>query len=355
MTKIDKDYFPKDAYLILYGNIVPVKGYRRSTLCDGHREEFYLIPNALYELIVQGRDMTIGGLLEWAGPENEETVYEYFHYLMENELAMVTPEPELFPVITTEYRSPHPITNALLDLNEDSEYDFLSVAKQLSDLGCLTVEVRCFFPATKEKLLEIGAAFDESRLKSIEIVTGWNPDISNEEYSGLLMDCGRLISVVISGAPKNEEIKGVIGQGDIRYVTQVIDSADCCGFISKKTLCTNITIITEAMNYNSCLNRKVGIDVEGNIKNCPSSSQTYGSVIDTQLQDVVRSEEFTAKWMITKDQIEICKDCEFRYLCTDCRVFTEDAQNPYSKPARCNYDPYQAKWAVEKQEVLNNA
>ncbi|WP_066439517.1 hypothetical protein [Chryseobacterium sp. CCH4-E10] len=26
---------------------------------------------------------------------------------------------------------------------------------------------------------------------------------------------------------------------------------------------------------------------------------------------------------LTKDQIEVCKDCEFLYICTDCRAYSE--------------------------------
>ena len=48
-------------------------------------------------------------------------------------------------------------------------------------------------------------------------------------------------------------------------------------------------------------------------------------------------------WFIKKDDIEICKDCEFRYNCTDCRAFTIE-NNVYSKPLKCNYNPYTNEW-----------
>ena len=47
---------------------------------------------------------------------------------------------------------------------------------------------------------------------------------------------------------------------------------------------------------------------------------------------------------INKDLIDVCKDCEFRYICTDCRAYIQDKNNIYSKPAKCNYDPYNAEW-----------
>ena len=38
------------------------------------------------------------------------------------------------------------------------------------------------------------------------------------------------------------------------------------------------------------------------------------------------------------------KDCEFRYICTDCRVFIQEDANILSKPLKCNYNPYTALW-----------
>jgi hypothetical protein len=53
---------------------------------------------------------------------------------------------------------------------------------------------------------------------------------------------------------------------------------------------------------------------------------------------------FKDAWSINKDEILVCRDCEFRYICSDCRVFIEDPHNIYSKPAKCKYDPYSATW-----------
>lgn len=44
---------------------------------------------------------------------------------------------------------------------------------------------------------------------------------------------------------------------------------------------------------------------------------------------------------IKKDDIEICKDCEFRYICTDCRV---QVDHKYARPNTCIYNPYTNLW-----------
>ncbi len=49
-------------------------------------------------------------------------------------------------------------------------------------------------------------------------------------------------------------------------------------------------------------------------------------------------------WRIKKDMIDVCKICEFRYICPDCRVFITDDTDILSKPKKCNYDPITAVW-----------
>ena len=51
-----------------------------------------------------------------------------------------------------------------------------------------------------------------------------------------------------------------------------------------------------------------------------------------------------------KDKEEkVCKDCEFRYICTDCRAYTEKTHTneeglDTSKPLKCGYNPYTGEW-----------
>ena len=72
---------------------------------------------------------------------------------------------------------------------------------------------------------------------------------------------------------------------------------------------------------------------------------TFGKVKNiSQLSSIIRSQEFHKNWKITKDQISICKDCEFRHVCSDCRAYLQEPQNSLSKPLKCNYDPYTASW-----------
>ena len=73
-------------------------------------------------------------------------------------------------------------------------------------------------------------------------------------------------------------------------------------------------------------------------------TKSYGNIRDTTLHEAIEKQGFKDLWYIHKDQIEVCKDCEFRHICTDCRAYIQDPNNIYSKPAKCSYDPYTATW-----------
>jgi len=53
---------------------------------------------------------------------------------------------------------------------------------------------------------------------------------------------------------------------------------------------------------------------------------------------------------ITKEKIDFCKECEFRYACYDCRP--DSLENEiYVKPWYCTYDPKSGKWSDEEEFI----
>lgn len=124
-----------------------------------------------------------------------------------------------------------------------------------------------------------------------------------------------------------------------------------CGMIKEDFLVSNKYAVIEAKSKNSCLFKKVSIDVNGNIKNCPSMKESFGNIRDTTLTEAIEKPGFKKYWNINKDQISVCKDCEFRYICTDCRAYVEDPEDTsgsegtnLSKPLKCGYNPYTGEW-----------
>ena len=80
-------------------------------------------------------------------------------------------------------------------------------------------------------------------------------------------------------------------------------------------------------------------------------TKNYGNIKDTTLEEAINKPGFKDLWFINKDKIDVCKDCEFRYMCTDCRAFIKDPENIYSQPAKCTYNPYICLWEGQEGYV----
>lgn len=87
-----------------------------------------------------------------------------------------------------------------------------------------------------------------------------------------------------------------------------------CGIINPGYFSINVETFTESISFNSCLNKKVGIDINGDIKNCPTMKNAFGNIFEDKIEEIVRRDEFKSLWSVTKDQITDCKVCEFRHI-----------------------------------------
>lgn len=83
--------------------------------------------------------------------------------------------------------------------------------------------------------------------------------------------------------------------------------------------------------------------------------ESFGNIKTTTLQEALAIKGFKKHWNTTKDKIKVCRDCEFRYICTDCRAYTEDPKDSYSKPLKCGYDPYTGAWEEWSANPLKDA
>lgn len=65
----------------------------------------------------------------------------------------------------------------------------------------------------------------------------------------------------------------------------------------------------------------------------------HGSLKNNKLKDILDNNIFN----ITKDSIEECKECEFRYCCFDCRPDSL-GKSILKKPWYCSYIPEKGEW-----------
>ena len=91
--------------------------------------------------------------------------------------------------------------------------------------------------------------------------------------------------------------------------------------------------------FNHCWGLTIAIDEKGFVKPCLWSNKIVGNINDDKFENIYN--DLTCYWEITKDKIDICKSCEFRYSCSDCRVWAEEKNGKLmSKTAFCTYNPF---------------
>lgn len=96
--------------------------------------------------------------------------------------------------------------------------------------------------------------------------------------------------------------------------------------------------------YNPCINSKIAITSDGDVIPCIFARDFIaGNVKKSKLPDMI--EPINSIWEICKNQIEECRDCEFKYACSDCRPLAIGINGEkLSKYPRCCYVPHEGVW-----------
>lgn len=336
---------PKNKPFKLFSCCFPVKGAKRSIVCDVQRQEFEFIPNVLFEILQQFETLTINEVVKKVGLENEPFITEYFDFLYTKEYVFFCDDAEelaCFPKMSLEWDVPFHVTNAIIDIDDKTVFNYSTIAQQLDELLCPHIQLRYFKRTKWTETVDVFQDFLDTTIKTIDVILPYHSDIERDELRMTCIENKRLTLIQFYNAPINKTDQ--IGYTRVNYTTEKITNASHCGVVRSYYFTANINLFAEAQHHNTCLNRKISIDSQGNIKNCPSMPQAFGNIENTSLQKALSHPDFKKYWNIKKDQIFVCRDCEFRYICTDCRAFIENPKNIYSKPLKCNYNPYTCEW-----------
>jgi radical SAM protein with 4Fe4S-binding SPASM domain len=88
-------------------------------------------------------------------------------------------------------------------------------------------------------------------------------------------------------------------------------------------------------------------DKDGQLKNSLFGNQSFGHIDSIDVDVIVETEQFQEYWLVAKDKTAICKDCEFRFMCTDQRIPIKK-NGEWTHAVSCRYNPYSTKWAWEE-------
>jgi len=338
-----------EKYFKLFTNCIVTKGVNRSLILDSQRNNFITIPDTMDQIINDFKaKKSINEVYNIY--DEEEIINEYINFLVKNEYGFITDSKEfdLFPDLQTNFEIAAHITNCIVELSIANISKIKEIISGLKKLYCKNIQFISYQEINIEHLKNILISSDKSNFRSIELVLKYSKELSNfipeiDKYNFSVTEL-----ILHSNLKQNDEVKK--NSFNISYLDYELKNFSHCGLVDKKYFTyINKYKVLESLNHNTCLNRKISIDKDGNIKNCPSMSQSFGNIKDTTLEEALNHPDFKKYWNINKDQIEVCKDCEFRHICTDCRAYTErshfDGEIDLSKPLKCGYNPYTNEWA----------
>ena len=335
-------------YLIPLASCRFTTGAKRALLCDLQRGVYRPVPLSLKELVEENKGKSLAVIYEAYGIEHYETLDEYFDFLLDGEYIWLSEhenDAERFIDLPLTFESYEPLQNAIIDVDEQSQFDIVTIVKELIALDCKAIQIRSYRQMELEELLNIVRATNRSTCRNIEFVIPYSKFIADHNnLEDICVENQRIGSIVCYNSPNKKTDWYLAGQIAIDYIIQDIGSEKQCGLFHPFYFTSNILHFTEAQQHNTCLYKKVSIDKNGYIKNCPSMLEHYGNIKDTDIKTAIESKAFKKLGGIPKDKIQVCKDCEYRYVCTDCRAYLENPANLKSKPLKCGYDPYTAIW-----------
>lgn len=356
-------------YLVLASFCQLVEGANRSVIIDHRSGTLFFVNREYASILNQINRKLLQSAYELFDDEESATFFEKFvDYLIFNNLAFLTEHIDCFPQRSTdnfEEDAQTKVYNCILEIDAryfDVDRMYL-LSKNLDSLRCKDVQIRFLSHYDNELLKLVLHFFESTTVNYIEVHCQSVQEEQVNQVEDLVLS-NRLISHFFiygwSFFDKKEIILKYdderflsIEAGTIYFLKYPFEEGGCCGQILFETLeFSNLDLHNKLKKTNGCLDRKITIDRFGNIKNCPSRPETYGNIENISISETLNNPDFKKWWYIHKDQIEVCRDCEFRYSCTDCRAFLKDSNNVYSKPLKCGYNPYSNVWEDWSTNIL---
>lgn len=330
-------------FFLLFSQSIPVKGYTRSVIADLQRGTFDLIPNALVDLLKMFSQQSIDDVKQNFDHQYDEIIDTYLSFLVKLEYGIFCDNLCDFPPLDISWQDRREITNCIIDFDSTTHHPMERIARELDDLGCTALELRFFCSLSLGDLGHILHHFHDSTIRSIDVLMPSHPDQPLDALLQLSAYQKRLRRLVVHSSTSSQRIY-VSDCKAIFTTTDILVSENNCGHIQSSAFVVGTSSFLESQKFNNCLNQKISIDRRGQIRNCPSHNTSYGNIHTHFLRQALEHPSFRQFWKLSKDTIEVCKDCEFRFFCIDCRAYTADNNNIFAKPAKCNYNPYDGIW-----------
>jgi len=232
------------------------------------------------------------------------------------------------------------ISNLLLEKFENRQYEEIPELMQTFIKAELVIEVE---PDTFILPLYFENRFDDKDEHSIILQLERGSDLQ----AAIRFFTHRQVKIKLIHYFDDQEIENPVQGIPVIFMSKDFSLCESLSTITGDF--SNIDEATYLQNklFHNCWGHKIAVTADGNIHPCIYSRLVIGNIFKDSFEDTWAGFEVYRK--LTKDKIEKCRACEFKYVCFDCREIAYRvsgdlyAANPY-----CTYNPFTGDWGDQE-------
>lgn len=310
-----------------------IKGVNRECVYDNPRGEYYLVSNGFSELIssIEGKSRS-----EICSTLDDDEL-DWLTFAEEKELIAWVPESTYpnFTHVPSGFETPNFISNAIIEFGDL----YLESLELLEELQCRHFEI---ILKDIEELKYVTTILNKDyTFQGIDIQLT-SPDQNIDDILKILEGNTLIGNVVVPNLTDTINFN----DSTSRIVQQKSNSSFTPMFIS------NEAVFFESESHNVFFNKKIYIKKNGDIS-IYKGVYPIGNIRETRgadVKDFISKDSVRTLWNVSKNEIDVCKQCEFRRMCIDNRVPKKRDQFPQSfyYETECSYNPYISLWKWDK-------
>lgn len=318
---------------------IPVKGFNRAIIYDLIRNNYFLIPIELFEIIKSNNIISFDNAVS-------HIEAEWYDFLIDEEIIFeidTDDEKKRFPKINTNFYTPFLITDIII--HDNIRTNHLQLFRDMDIRNASIIVEKFDLDKTLPLLQEVSRLeIDSINLLLIEENINYSDDLFDE-----LSTVNQLFNILLFKSICTKKPDNKLKLINIVEILHSFNQYSKNVFPEK--LNVNFDHFFESYNHHNYFNQKVYIDKQGNIKNGLNNQESYGninSITKKDFSELIKSKKFQKLWNVKKVDTLVCKDCEFRYMCVDPRVPKKNNKGEWYHTEECDYNPYISKWKNEE-------
>ncbi len=311
----------KNQHLALSYNFLIYKGYSRSTVFEKEMGQHWYLPNEWAEILMNPKGFRLEELPQKLPTYKQEEIQNDLLFLRRNKIISPT-----INSTTPDYQESINISNYFIDccsvtISNPVNKNFFNTLRNFQ-----SKRLELYF-ISKSKSLDFTQSLGNLNFETLAINLDYN-HFKKLNLNELASKIKKLSAIRIINTPFNHS--ETLNRIKIQKIKK--DSNHEFSFKLLK--------LADNDEHNQYYKGRIHINADGTIKNAPNSLNTFGTIYNTDINDVFNSQDFQEIWKAKKSKVDVCSDCEFRGICIDKRPLKKRPNGTWYSTEDCNYNPY---------------